>query len=151
MKYITRELHRLMQGGLGEDGDREAAEAWDRACCAYLTQFQQIRSHLPPGMRSFAETTLHDGIVRHVTRPTASDLILEVDASDNPWGPRGRFRLTFLGVREVEGLEQLVGQGWLYQEVHLHSTAPFEYRVMFWRSDFRIVAEELFVAECPDE
>ena len=98
-------------------------------------------------MRAFAELTLHDGIVRGVDRPAASELILEVDARRNPWGPVGVFRVRFTGVREVFGLDTLLGDVWLYEEVHLALHGCFDYRVLFWRSDFRVIAQEVVFEE----
>lgn len=150
MKFITRELYQGMQGV--PDLEHEEFDArWDRACDAYWEALDRIRPSLPPGMRAFAGNTLHDGVVLAVTRLTPSELLLEVDATRNPWGPVGVFRLLFVGVREVEGIEDLVGDDWLYEEVHLHPGAGFDYRVLFWKSDFRVVADEVEVEQLPSD
>ena len=149
MKYITRELHGLMQGGLGDAGDRAAAAAWDRASVDYRSHLERIQGQLPPGMRAFSQLTLHDGIVQAVSRPSDKELLLDVDATSNPWGPRGNFRLRFNGVRELDKEGELLGQGWLYEEVHLHPEARFEFHVMFWDADFRVAADEIEVQELP--
>jgi hypothetical protein len=59
----------------------------------------------------------------------------------------GVFRLCFTGVRHVEGVTNLVGDEWLYEEVHLHAEGEFDYQVMFWRSDFRVVADDIEVEQ----
>jgi hypothetical protein len=140
MKLITRELYQKMQEFPRPlDVDSE----WRRRCDEYHEYWKAIRDRLPPGMREFLEQTLHDGVVRSVVRENPTVFEVVVDAIRNPWGRRGIFRLRFLGVREVDGIEKLLGDDWLYEEVHLHEGGKFEYRVLFWKSDFRIVADEV--------
>jgi hypothetical protein len=146
MKFITRALYQEMQG-VPEARWDEANAKWRRACDARQTEFCQIKSRLPAGMRAFAEKTFHDGVVSAVSQPSATELDLDIDASRNPWGPIGKFKIKFTGVREVEGIANLIGDDWLYEEVHLHPVGGFDYRVLFWRSDFRVVADEVEVEE----
>jgi hypothetical protein len=68
---------------------------------------------------------------------------LRVDATNNPWGPKGWYRIEFKGVREVEGLTEMLGDEWLYEEVHRHPLAGFEYCVLLRRSEFRVVADDV--------
>jgi hypothetical protein len=142
MKFITRELYQGMQV-FPRQGDFEAE--WSRRCSAYQAHLEAISDQLPTGMRDFSKVTLHDGVIKSSERPDASVLELVVDASRNPWGPRGVFRVRFTGVRMVEGTQTLVGDDWLYEEVHLHPQGRFDYRVLFWKSDFRVVADEVEV------
>jgi len=147
MKFMTRELY---QGLQNEPASAEFANfdaRWKSACEAYRARYQAIRMRLPTQMQRFSEETLHDGKVRTVDRRSPSELVLVVDARQNPWGPRGIFRIRFTGVRLVEGTDNLVGDDWLYEEVDLHPDGGFDYRVMFWRSDFRIVADDVDVRE----
>jgi hypothetical protein len=134
MKFITRELYQGMQVFSRAD-DFEAE--WRRRCDAYQHHLCEIRHQLPPGMRAFSEQTFHDGVVRSVVCPTPSALELVVDVTRNPWGLRGIFRILFTAVREVDGIQNLVGDHWLYEEVHLHDAGAFDYRVLFWKADFR--------------
>jgi hypothetical protein len=148
MKFITPDLYLGMQPPNDTD-DRIAL--WQQACESKNAHENRIREQLPPGMRSFSQNTLHDGIVLKAERPHPDELILEIDGTRNPWGPIGFFRLRFTGVKEVDGIDSLVGDDWLYAEVHLHPQAGFEYRVLFWRSDFRVVADEIQIESMPDE
>jgi hypothetical protein len=142
MLFFTRAMYQAMQ-----EDDADIADRWRRTCDAYREHHDRVRPSLPPRMRAFAETTLHDGVVRGVTRPESSVLVLDVDATHNPWGPRGIFRLTFTGVRAVEGIEQLVGDNWVYEEVHLDPEGGFDFRVLFDATDFRVVATEVEVQD----
>ncbi|HYE18913.1 MAG TPA: DUF4085 family protein [Tepidisphaeraceae bacterium] len=144
MKFLTRGLYDGSSQELTEDFD----VVWRAACDAYAAHLEQLRPGLPPDLRAFADTTLHDGVVRAVERPSPSELVLTVDAARNPWGPTGVFRLHFTGVREFDGATpDLVGDEWLYDEVHPHPAAAFEYRVLFWKHDFRVAADDLHVRQ----
>jgi hypothetical protein len=147
MKFITRELYQGIQDGpeLPEVEDFESW--WKRACDGYRDHLKDIRPKLPPRMQAFADTTLHDGKVRAVSQPRPSELVLEIDATKNPWGPVGLFRVRFIGVHRVEGIDRLIGDDWLYEEVYLHPEGGFDYRVLFWRSDFRVVADDIEVQQ----
>ena len=112
---------------------------------AYSAHLDKIRPKLPPRMQTLAGTTLHDGVVVAASRPSGSEFVVDVNAADNPWGPRGAYRLRFTGVRQVDGFDTLVGDYWLYEEVHSHAEARFEYRVLCARSDFRVVADDVDV------
>jgi hypothetical protein len=142
MRYITRQLYQSMQGGSGLPPG-ELTRRWNQACEACETELSTITPRLPPSMRSFSKVTLHDGVVNSAGRPRANCVELRVDASNNPWGPRGWFRVEFKGVQEVEGLANIIGDDWLYEEVHLHPSAGFEYCVLLWHSEFRVVADEV--------
>jgi hypothetical protein len=142
MRYITRQLYQSMQGGSGLPPD-ELNRRWREACESYQAELNAIKPRLPLGMRSFAEVTLHDGVVRSALQVRPSCVELRVDASNNPWGPRGWYRVEFKGVLEVEGLTDVIGDDWLYEEVHLHPSAAFEYCVLLWRSQFRAVADDV--------
>src|SRR5262245_62025966 len=126
MRHITRQLYQSMQGGSGLSAE-EMNRRWNEACESYRAEISDIKARLPPGMRSFADVTLHDGVVQSAERPHPSRVELRVDASNCPWGPKGWYRVEFRGVREVEGLTEMIGDDWLYEEVHLHPLAGFEY------------------------
>jgi len=89
-------------------------------------------------MQKFSEVTLHDGIVKSADLVN-DELLLRIDASNNPWGPRGLYQLRFAGVDTAEGLDAIVGDDWLYEEVYAHPIG-FDYQVLLSRSEFRVVA-----------
>ena len=56
---------------------------------------------------------------------------------------RSNVKLVFQDVELVEGIENIVGDWWLYEEVHLAHSAGFDYRVLLAESEFRVVAKEV--------
>ena len=148
MKYFTRQLFDAMQTR-DEAAFNEAKSKWDANSVSYREQLQQIRSTLPRSMQEFCGTSLHDGVVTTASIKPDSTVSLEIDASNNPWGPTGKFRLVFDGVHSLSVADDIVDDCWLYEEVHLHSNAAFEYCIMFEGTDFRVAADSFHVVELP--
>jgi hypothetical protein len=148
MRYYTRQLYKSLQQPPYPSDDAE--RRWHEAVAAYHAELLAIKPQLPPSMRAFADVTLHDGVVKSAERPTPDRVELSVDAGNNPWGPRGLFRVAFGGVSEVEGLAEVVGDEWLYVEVHLHPEGGFDYCVLLWKSEFRVVADEVMFEPLAD-
>ena len=125
----------------------QAKSEWDANCASYRQQLQLIRPTLPQTLQDFCDTSLHDGVVTSASVTLDSMIWLEVDASNNPWGPSGKYRLTFTGVHSIDASDDIVGDCWLYEEIHQNDYAAFEYCIMFEGSDFRVVADQFQVTE----
>ncbi|MBN1429459.1 MAG: DUF4085 family protein [Anaerolineae bacterium] len=114
MNYFTRQRYQAIQGD-----SRKAEREWDKACDAYRDYLASILSQLPPGSRDLAENTFHDGIIKELNELEPGSLQITIDASHNPWGPRGNFQLQFIGVSSLIVDGTVVGDWWLYEELHL--------------------------------
>jgi hypothetical protein len=171
VKFYTRERYAAMQG---EPGVRRwlAARRWDRAAREYARHLASITSRLPPSVLEFSALSLHDGQVKSVARADKDTLILHFEGRGY-WGPNqakvGDFAakatgapgtvgivlprlepsaldVTFSGVCLVEGLEEIVGGWWLYDELHAADDGAFDFQVLLDRSEFRIVARDVAAA-----
>lgn len=136
MKFFTRELY----DDPHPDSDRER---WNKTCAAYNSHLMSIRFQLPGSMQTFCDTSLHDGWIKAVSQPNKNTVRLDIDTSRNPWGPIGQIQLVFTNVKEVSSLENIVDENWLYDEVHLHPDAGFDYRVLLTEGEFRVVADDV--------
>lgn len=141
MRFFTWKLYKQMQAEPGTLEEEKFNACWKKACEGYQLHLTEIMPRLPGSMRKFGKLTLHDGLILTATRTAKNSAVLEIDGNNCCWGPIGQFKLEFAGVRKVTGLSKIVGDWWLYEEVHLHRKAGFEYRVLLARSEFRIVAD----------
>ena len=145
MLFITRELYEFTQSP--ELPYEELKQKWDPAVAARLEHHAKIKQVMKNNMKDFMDITLHDGEITYVHRPASDTVALEVDGRHCPWGPRGLFTVTFRGVKVAEGLDECTGATWLYEEVHLHPEANFDYQVLLdkWNviRELRIVADEV--------
>lgn len=135
MKYFTRQRYRSIQ-----QDSRKAERDWKKASADYARHLGIIGEELPESSRQLCGLTLHDGVVRSVRRARHKAVVV-VDAGNNPWGPRGKFELLFTGVRTFTMRGSVVGDWWLYEEVHL-STAGFALHVLLQRSSIIVAASE---------
>lgn len=149
MRFFTRELYRAQQPDSGVPED-EARRAWMERCEELRLHMEAIRPRLSEAARSLSETTFHDGVIQSASQPSPDEVVLSIDASDNPWGPRGRFELIFRGVRRVSDLTALVGDYWLYEEIDLHPQAAFVFSVLLGSSELEVVADDVEIREHAD-
>jgi hypothetical protein len=149
VQFFTRELYQSLQVMPGPSLD-QAMRKWQEAGQAYNSHLAAIQSQLPATMREFSQLTFHDGVVTAAEYLPERTFELIVDASANPWGPSGWYRLRFRNVLEIQGLPDIVGDVWLYEEVHLHPKTCFEYGVLLWRSELKVVADEVEIELVPD-
>ena len=139
MKFFTRERYEAMQ-----HDSRRAEREWERAGREYTRQLELVRQRLPESARKLCDLTLHDGIVERIERPAQDTVRLIVNASNNPWGPRGRFDLQFLGVNPLTFREPAVRDCWLYEEMHL-SDSGFALHVLLHKSEMIVEASSVTV------
>ena len=148
MRFLTRELYQNMQAKSRDeliDSERRvvAEQAWSEARKRSDRAQKEILGLLPQGARSFIEKEcLHDAIVQSVDYEGAT-LTITLKYPAARIRPEIRYTLTFHGVREAEGIDEIKGQWWLEQEIALSSKAAFELHVLCDRSEFRVIADEI--------
>ncbi len=147
MEYFTRQLYDLSQPE-NNSTPFEAAlpriEAlWREAEAEYQRMFASVLPSLPVGARAFFEKVeMHDAkFLSVVTEP--NETVTMLFDTTGSWLPGERFQVSFHGVKQVDGLTGLEGEYWLYTEVHPSSSAAFELQVLCWRTEFRIVADDV--------
>lgn len=147
MKYFTRARFDALQ--CDEGARLEAAQAdWDEAVDAYQQHLAEVQPSLPASAHVLSGVTLHDGRVV-ATRRDDDAFVLEVDSTHNPWGPKGHLRLRYTGVAACEIQGDILGDGWLYEEIHLHE-AGFEHRILFDGSELRVAAAHVEIGDVVD-
>jgi hypothetical protein len=147
MKFITRDRYNALQCDPESPEFAVAETDWESQMESYRQHLATIRAQLPPSMQSFRETSLHDGVIKSITQPEPTTIEIEIDAGNNPWGPIGFFRLVFHGVRASRIPPNYENEWWLYDEIHLHAEAEFEYRVLLTEGELHIAADEIELVE----
>jgi hypothetical protein len=143
VKFITRELYKAMQYEPGTPEEAVADAQWKSQWNAYHAHLESIRNQLPASMQLFCGVSLHDGVFTAAFQTSPETVHLKIDATNNPWGPTGCFDLIFTGVKHVSPLSELINEWWLYEEVHLHLHAAFDFRVLLTSGEFRVVADNV--------
>ncbi len=145
MKFFTRQLYEAQQGDPDLRDVIEADRQWLMASQAYQQHLQSIYPYLPKRMQEFSAVSLHDGVVRAVTW-IGDEIQLQI-AGCGCWGPGGSLELIFRGVKIAEGINDILEDWWLYEEVHLSQDAAFEYHVLFQDTELLVVADDVELIE----
>lgn len=145
MKFFTRQLYNAQQGDPDLPQVIEAEKEWDIVSDEYQKHLNSVRPKLPKSMKELCDTSLHDGIIRSVEQD-GDEISLQIEGC-GCWGPGGQLELIFHGVRSTQGIEDIVDDYWLYEEVHLSKDAGFEYHVLLHKSEFIIVADSIKLFE----
>ncbi len=144
MHYFTRELFDAMQPGPGEPDSDRAISAWEQNVDKYRAALERLKPELNDGFAWLAGTTLHDGVVTKVEFVDPDQIVLSVDANNNPWGQTGNVLLTFQGIRSATGLDDCLDDVWLYEELH-DANGATELCVLLETGEIRVVADRLAV------
>lgn len=143
MKFFTRRLYDAIKVP-SETIESEKTEAeWNSTKAKYENHWNSIQLNLPSHIRVLGRTPFHDGIIKSIDEPNVDEVLLLVDCRNNPWGPRGMFQIHFTGVHEFCTTGTTSGDWWVYEEIHLHPQAVFEYHVLCERSEFSIAADDV--------
>jgi hypothetical protein len=112
----------------------------------YRAYFNAIMPSLPPNVARLHEKSLHDARIRSVSRPAAGTLVMELDC-DGAMFYDTDVRLTFTGVRWVEGAFPPPGSNWMTDEVFL-ADGGFEFHMLFDfpASEFTLSAADVEVS-----
>ena len=144
MIFFTRQLYQDIQPKSGRE--RRAEREWRRRLELCKRYEALIRPMLPSSVVQFSRKSLHDAVVESISQ-SSGRIVLVLDARPCASGSyRGhRVCLAFGGVRQSIRTRGLVGQWWLYQEVHLCSRAKFSLHLLFTKSELEIEADELSI------
>src|SRR5262245_30674976 len=137
MKFFTRKRYDAIQ-----DESATADREWKLAVADYARHLARIRERLPESVQKCCNLSLHDGVVSSVAHPSTDAFEIVVDATNNPWGPRGKFKLTFQGVNSETLQQPSVRDWWLYEEWHLADTG-FALHVLLQRTELLVEASTL--------
>jgi len=144
MIFFTRQLCQDIQPKSGRA--RAAEREWNRRLELSQRYESLIQPLLPSSVVRFSRKSFHDaadGAVSQSFGRVALILAARPRASGSYRGHRAR--LTFVGVRRRIRTSGLVGQWWLYNEIHLCSRTKFSLHLLFTKSKLEIEANEILI------
>jgi hypothetical protein len=144
MRYFTRELYDHMQDWMNTVPDEELEERveeserkWREIGHRYLVYLRQHDAELSDAVKKLISYALHDALVARVHVDQRS-VELQLDALHAPLIKMPVVRIIFSDVQEARGLNDLVGQTILYEELLIHDDGTFEFSALCSRSEFSI-------------
>ncbi len=141
-KYPTSELRAMADRW---EADYEAR--FDALLDDYSRHYESIKEALPPGAVQLTEKSLHDCVVKKVSRPSTDVLVLHLDCS----GGFHYFKdieVTFTGVKRVVIPEDMTDAWWLYNEIYQNGNL-FELHVLFDApmTEVTVICEDIKIEE----
>jgi hypothetical protein len=156
MNFFTRELYEFGQpkDGLTEEEqdslDLEARERWKNAEEQYKRYLNTIRAMLPESVQRFTEVILHDSKIVMIEEISMGGISILLNTTVVPWVDGHRFKIDLRGIHHSRGLQEAVGNHWLYEEFHLFKQSAFELNVLCDKTEFEIAADNLEFDAHPD-
>jgi hypothetical protein len=126
----------------------ETKRVIDKLFKDYAAHVKTIRGSLAQGARALSSLSFHDATIkalRHVSRKEVQ-IVIEGGAYDivsEKMLEYGAYTLSFIGVRKAWVPNAIVGDTWLYEEMHLSDDGGFDYQVLLVGDEIRIQADDV--------
>lgn len=122
---------------------RGAKVEWDKLFEADGRHLNTIRAKLSEDAWNLARLSFHDAKVKAVAAPVKNGVEIQLDGVaydllQRTWSKPQLITLSFSGVKKVWVPDTLVGDVWLYEEVHLSEMAAFDYQVLLHKDEIRV-------------
>jgi hypothetical protein len=143
MIFFTRKLYQGYQPNSGTE--RQALRQWARNGEIYHAYRYIISPLLPRSIIDVTGGGLHDAVITSAScRQETFRLTLDTSNSFSRYRPTP-IRLTFRKLQRRIPIRDLVGQWWLYEEVHLSPRARFNLQVLLTDGELEIEADDLTI------
>lgn len=126
----------------------ETSRAIDKLFKEYAAHIKTIRDSLPDGARALSSLSFHDATIKGVKHLSKSEVQILVESgaydifSHNTL-EYGGYTLSFSGVKKAWVPYSIVGDTWLYEEMHLSDVGAFDYKVLLVKDEIRIQADDV--------
>jgi len=121
---------------------KEMANEWENVCSMCKAEYDDIKYKLPSSMQLLRSYAFHDNEVLSVKKDSNDVLIIELEY----------YSLIFKNVSQLEAIDDIVGDIWLYEEVHLSDIGRFEFQLLLYASkgfltlhEFSVIADDVFI------
>jgi len=150
-KYIPEVKEDILQGKEFTDKEvsqklyermKEMANEWENLCSLYKTEYENIKQKLPLSLQVLRNYHFHDNKVLSLKKESNDILIIELEY----------YTLIFKNVIQLEIVDDIVGDIWIDEEVHLSDTGEFEFQVLSLASqglltlhEFGVIADDVII------
>jgi hypothetical protein len=122
----------------------ETRKQWIKLNEAYTLHLKSIEKSLPKNVQILSRTTFHDAVVKSISRPSKSEVVIALSGG---YLQSGYNTLSFYGVKKAWVPDSIIGDTWLYEEVHLSEIAAFDYQVLLVKDEIRIQADDVIATK----
>ena len=114
----------------------------------YAAHIKTIRDSLPDGARALSSLSFHDATIKEVKHVSKKEIQILIESGGYDILSKrsleyGGYTLSFFGVKKEWVPYTIVGETWLYEEMHLSDVAAFDYQVLLDKDEIRIQADDV--------
>ena len=117
----------------------------------YIENYNRIKKQLPENiLKMEKDFHFHDSKVISVNKSKEDEVKIQLNSGG--FMAQGLYTITFTGVKSFELLNDIIGDIWLYNEIHLCENGKFYFQVLLWPTnefihchEFGIVADDVLV------
>jgi Protein of unknown function (DUF4085) len=121
----------------------ETSRAIDRLFAEYASHLKSVRDSLPEGARALAGVSFHDATIKAVKHLSKKEVEIVVEGGGYGNLDYGEYTLSFTGVKKAWVPYTVVGDTWLYEEMHLSADNAIDYQVLLVKDEIRIQAADV--------
>jgi hypothetical protein len=121
----------------------ETSKTIDKLFAEYALHLKRVRDSLPEGARALADVTFHDATIKEVKHLSKKELQIVIEGGGYGTLAYGEYTLSFSGLRKAWVPYTIVGDTWLYEEMHLSVDSGFDYQVLLVKDEIRIQATDV--------
>ncbi len=136
-EFTDKEVSQKLYGRI-----KAMANEWENLCSLYKTEYENIKQKLPLSLQALRNYHFHDNKVLSLKKESNDILIIELED----------YTLIFKNVIQLEIVDDIVGDIWIDEEVHLSDTGEFEFQVLFLASqglltlhEFSVIADDVII------
>ena len=120
----------------------------DKLFNEYQSHVLSIKDSLPEGALALSSISFHDAQIKAVTHFSKKAVEITIEGGGYDFLRKehlsyGDYTLLFSGVKKAWVPHTIVGNVWLYNEIHLSDVAAFDYQVLLDKDEIRIQADDI--------
>ena len=109
----------------------------------YAVHLKKIQASLPDGARALSSADFHDASIKEVKHLSKKKVQIVIEGGGYDAFEYGEYTLLFSGVKKAWVPYTIVGDTWLYAEMHLSDRSAFDFEVLLVKDEIRIRADEV--------
>lgn len=131
----------------------ETSKVIDKLFKDYAAHIKTMRDSLSQAARALSSLSFHDAAIKEVTHVSRKEVQISIeggayDILSQSMLEHGVYTLSFFGVRKAWVPYTIVGDTWLYGEMHSSDDGGFDYRVLLAEDEIRIQADDVLLTMC---
>ena len=115
----------------------------DKLFKEYAGHLKRIQGSLPDGARVLSSANFHDASIKSIKHVSKKEVQIVIEGGGYDAFDYGEYTLSFSCVKKAWVPYTIVGDTWLYAEMHLSDVSAFDFQVLLVKDEIRIQADDV--------